>query len=1152
MLGKNNVTGYDRLNEKSTFGLRKLSVGVASVLLGSSWLMLNNVAHADTVAVNGDQSADQTNNTRGVIQPYRSVQQTVMGANSRSLVVASPDSIPVNVQSPSDMQSTSSTVDNSVQNSSAVANGNVSNDSIAITNNGSAHLAQELTVQPQASQSSSVANQYVTAKNSNSFDNIYGVTKGYELFRPNGDNTPQFKSVNYTIYDITNGFQRVDSSSKYCEDGTTEDFRDNITMTMAAHQKSTDQYEIVGSTREYIDSFSSSEIFYIKHKLRNVEQTININQQVLLKGKVAGSKALPALTRNGKQDLYNHQYHWNGFSSLSQSSTATPVKIKYGYYAVADPNGADVLVNGQRVASSSRLYSPSAPKFGAIDHVINYHFPQYNDSTVDVVLASSQQILNTVMESLPQNSSSNQAIDVTVKTPIALRDFNEMVGFKFLMSSKNQGYSSDTFHAVPLFSWYTNYSLSKGFGPGLEQKLRALIPEGFKLARFQFGTQDNLSIPPADPSKLGPDNSQRALEEIATLKGIPFASADLIPIYVVPDSNANVNYRFFDAQNQSNMEHVKDAEGIIRADSSEIGEHKDTDGNTAWDPWKLVSGKRFVSDADLSALALIGNIGTDGKANGKNLDQYLKLLNQMGYNVNKDQAYDSQFYVFRNPKKDPTKNIEYSYNDGEDNIKDAIFGNLDQSVKKASLNYQARIQNLENQGNNLLKQLASANGIVNSVNAASNSLHQFMNTDLQLAATLDALSGYNFADLYNNNYYKPLKVWRGVSHLWDNFTSENPATPGTILKSGRTAGSVVTGNTDIFNRATYGDVRSYSLRVQMKRNANNQTWPASYQLGPVTGFAGNTSIGGYNFNLLTSDDKFNDSSYKPVRAGQQDVYDYKDEVQVGSGTEYSVDEVSGTVLSNKVVANFASNPVLYFPQIKGYDLLINGQKIPTSQNYYCIRPEDYLKIPKNNHDVINYTVEYAPHQATIDVKVVDQHGNVLDENKTNVNVDTGVALDSDKLAGGYIVKYNDTHKDKYMEVVSSDIPLQQFVTENDTGKTFTYTVKVKVSDVKLIDDGMDKNVRTVYFVNRSDPDNSIPAITDIARIKVQKQVVGEGNDQHETGTYVYSALDSFDDVRNRINQTLGTTNWVVVSGNEYLGSFTPTQPGGETITVEYN
>lgn len=140
-----------------------------------------------------------------------------------------------------------------------------------------------------------------------------------------------------------------------------------------------------------------------------------------------------------------------------------------------------------------------------------------------------------------------------------------------------------------------------------------------------------------------------------------------------------------------------------------------------------------------------------------------------------------------------------------------------------------------------------------------------------------------------------------------------------------------------------------------------------------------------------------------------------------------------------------------------------------------------------------------------------------------------------------------------MKFVSSDIPDAQFITANDLGKTYNYTVNVKISDVKLIDDGMDKNVRTVYFVNRSDPNNSIPAITDIALIKVQKQVITDNKgDQVDTGGYVYTGLDTFDDVRSRITTALGTNNWTVTSGNQYLGSFKPAAPGGESITVEYN
>lgn len=66
MLTKNNVHSMI-VKEQPHYGLRKLSVGVASVLLGTTTLCLANanVAHADTTA-NNNQAVAQTKMGGGV------------------------------------------------------------------------------------------------------------------------------------------------------------------------------------------------------------------------------------------------------------------------------------------------------------------------------------------------------------------------------------------------------------------------------------------------------------------------------------------------------------------------------------------------------------------------------------------------------------------------------------------------------------------------------------------------------------------------------------------------------------------------------------------------------------------------------------------------------------------------------------------------------------------------------------------------------------------------------------------------------------------------------------------------------------------------------------------------------------------------------
>lgn len=66
MLSKNNVQAYQPEESKQRFGLRKLSIGVASVLLGTTFMWGTQVVHADTnadqPAITSEQSNNETNN----------------------------------------------------------------------------------------------------------------------------------------------------------------------------------------------------------------------------------------------------------------------------------------------------------------------------------------------------------------------------------------------------------------------------------------------------------------------------------------------------------------------------------------------------------------------------------------------------------------------------------------------------------------------------------------------------------------------------------------------------------------------------------------------------------------------------------------------------------------------------------------------------------------------------------------------------------------------------------------------------------------------------------------------------------------------------------------------------------------------------------
>lgn len=71
MLSKNNVQAYQLAESKQQFGLRKLSIGVASVLLGTTFMWGAQVAHADTNADQPVTTNEQANHETNNLQSQR-------------------------------------------------------------------------------------------------------------------------------------------------------------------------------------------------------------------------------------------------------------------------------------------------------------------------------------------------------------------------------------------------------------------------------------------------------------------------------------------------------------------------------------------------------------------------------------------------------------------------------------------------------------------------------------------------------------------------------------------------------------------------------------------------------------------------------------------------------------------------------------------------------------------------------------------------------------------------------------------------------------------------------------------------------------------------------------------------------------------------
>lgn len=1155
MLGKNNVSEYDQLDSKQTFGLRKLSVGVASVLLGSSWMVLNNVAHADTV----DSSKNVITNAASdqeVQRPY--VQSVVTGANTQKLMVTTPDGTVQKVEDNTDTEnvvsnsSAASSANNAASDGNVVASSASNGDVQAATSEASQSKVITSGADDDVQSTSSSAVQNNRTANNAVINNQYGVQKGYEVFVPK-------VTGSLSVYDLDAGRQIGYRFLSNLRAGTYYDGMSDAMSIMSSKGYGPSAYNFAGMTSFSVSSpgYMNNFTIYIDHNVTAATRTINIKQSVSDSNKddyltVASAAPTILITQHGIYDAMDQKYHWfsdirKGFSGQMNAPVSSRTEYKYGYAAVPTSSGADLILNGHRVGSSVGLYSTGAPGGYRAATTGGYTFVMASFAA-NVVMASPQEILQrlTTLNALSATSSDKNAITIEVKTPVSLRSLHTVVPINYVILKSD----NSTDGAVPLGTWYLSYSYDQGFSSDLEQQIYKHIPKGFKLANYQDYPYSGSVTPFTHGDK---EMLSRYLSNYAGHKPlVPFAQPDraLATIYLVPDVNANLNYRYFDDANESNQRYVATAGELLRSGrlTHEVGTSNDPQN-----VWGNVSGIRHVSDGDLAKLQFINDMGADGKANGASHDKDLQTIHGLGYytdpymkdaNGNDLTAIDpnnGQVFVFNN--------TEYSPADVNDKlINSEMTKDLLNNIQKSREDYNGAISIVLSRTRLYLQEMNDSRPDTSSVAAARNQLSGYLQANDFVGANADTLSRFNLADTYNSGYYKPMPIYQGFTHNFDYFDINRKANIGSVLNSGKTIGTIVDSSNDIFNAEKYGDLARYTLRITMKTNANGQGWPASYNLGPVSGFSKDIKEDGYVFPDISTANHFGDDSYKVIYAKQQNAYKFN--IQTGGGDSFSVDDVTGDVQKSHVDAVYSSNPVLYFPQIKGYDLLVNGHKV--SDEHFCLSPDIYLKDHGPSGSVLSYTIEYAPQKATVNVKIVDQHNNLLSTETKDLYVDSTSTIHGQELAGDFIQKYNDSHKDIYLELVNTDIPDQQYISADDSGKTFNYTINVKVHKVQLIDDGMDKNVRTVYLVNRSDPDHSLPAITDIARIKVQKQVITDDQgEQEDTGGYVYTGLDTFDDIRNRINQAIGSTNWVVTSGNQYLGSFTPNTPGGETITVEY-
>ena len=607
-------------------------------------------------------------------------------------------------------------------------------------------------------------------------------------------------------------------------------------------------------------------------------------------------------------------------------------------------------------------------------------------------------------------------------------------------------------------------------------------------------------------------------------------------IIVELDQDKDINYRFTDLTDFNNQKMVP------------------TGATNAQGPdWTNISGKENVSQY-IPGFDFINGIGTDGMSNYGSYQQYLVQLKSMGYDVAND---DTQSFVI--------DGVMYSPTDAKAMIDKTYDKKFNAAFQKALARWKADRQVIVDETNGYEKQKQEATQHIMSLadqlrtvdpssqqhadlfKQITNEHNKISLLDNKIDAAWRRLSNIHF-ETYMNNDMTSLSVIQGFNHMIDAYSSDNKPNADTKLSSGKTINSVAK-NSDIYNASSYGDYTSFKLNLNVLRNANGDTWPPEIDHGPVTGFIG-------PYNTVYTDAHFDDPNYDEIRTGKRDNYQYN--LLTGRGYVYSIDDVTGEVTKVLVDGQAMNLPIFYFSQAAGYDLYINGQKVDHGIEHPAISWTQYVNGP---HD---WTIEYRPLTARVNWKVVDQDGNVLSNGAENVYADSNSSINGRQIADNFISNYNKSfilygNSNKYAEFISSDIPSGTTVSGQDAadGKTFDYTIRVNVYSRTQVRTSGDTHVRTIYFVNRADPNNSARAITDTVEFDTIKDVFIKDGQEFDIptqagGTTIYKAKGSFDDATAKIKAAIGTDNYTVVSGSQYIGAYIPDTPGGDDITIEYN
>lgn len=1153
----NKITGkpLDALQDhKQRYGLRKFSFGLASVLLGSSWLMMQNgpVAHADVAPVN---KPTKISNQTSASQPYQANVQADSSATpaSQPAVSQAVTATPVaqanrNIKVISKANQTSGTY---VQEASDALSLNMN----AVASQPSSAVDSSTVNQAAAANSSAAAssavNQVSTVANDNSVDNLAAPSQPAGNANPNNamlyanlatsnvtssaDGKPEQPKTGFVEFDIYDDTEHKSIGTIYRSGNQgSVTFVDREEVAAAIGHPESSFYG--GSGYAFIDNDWNFSTIHIQHIIIDTARVVSVDwtitpttdwggriddlepQNEILTGSLAG-----------KKDFFTNAIKYDKkVTVLNASSLYQSIVTPMGTYISGYSGDGNVHVNpfapgtlGSSIVG--RVYLDPAY---ITEERLESEGINFNNEEVPITLKLNTNVTFTRM-TVPIEIKYHFINPITKKT-------------EYLPSDYVVGRYGDTvniqYKQIPSFKFVNENSLIKTVD------LSYLIARTDRNGRLAFS-----NVPKID-----------------------------VALQVVPQ----INYRYYDLLDDHNKALT------MRSLMPKWSPQKQN--GSATDKWdKSVEGKKNVKSA-LESLTYLDNIGTDGKANGDKRTDQIKQLLLEGYDVRgadgkawtdigrarsaaglaqSSQVYTINDIVWSNAKfkkelrKATDKNLVDTINKIVQQYKNQVNGTADQMNAAMKAMNQAMRRGKSHANNNY----AGSAGIVSAVNNA--------NQTIQLAG--DRLSQVKIADSMKNTL-KPVRVTQGFIHLYDYFSKpdkHNPsrdkpriATPGTKLLSGKTVGQLSLSSNgdfdpnDIYNPDSYGNYHDDTLIIKMKKNANGVYWPPESSNGPITGFGARQGDSDFSFASTTGENHLGDPAYVPVYQAWQQQFERQ--ITLGYGAEYMIDDATGKVTralyglqdGSQVWQN---NPVYYFPLYEGYDLYVNGQKVDdTNTNkhgYYMLNSDTYLPV-MNADDEATYELEYRPETAKINIKIVDQNGNVLEDKSADGNVDSVVFMNGIDYGTQFIDSYNQNHQDKYMEYVATDVPYNLAIQPKDHGKTFSYTYQVKIFNLVWKNtDNTDVNERTVYFNNVNDPTNSHAAITQTVGFNFQREYYDDGHGEtFDTGVIKYLPQGSFDDLRGQISNILGTSDWQAQSGSQYLGSYTPVYPGGVSITINYN